>query len=218
MPGRRSPAVLRRARRPSCAVAGAACRSARVIRDHARSGSRSPPPRSTLDAGEDVELRIKSDDTSHGFRHRRHGHQRRDPEAGQGRDRRAAARRHAGPLHLRVQPHVRRRPQLHAGRDRRARAPDLGGQSMRTRALAAIGGRHVGTGDRGADLERRRSAARGAARRSAAGPDAASSSPSSVSVSTISPKSNRPRRASAPPSTARAARCATACRRLAAAV
>ena len=52
------------------------------------------PSEITIADGEEVELRIKSDDTTHGFRIVGTGRQRRDPEARQGRSRRAI-RRHA---------------------------------------------------------------------------------------------------------------------------
>ena len=69
----------------------------------------------TLVAGEEVELRIKSDDTSHGFRLVGTDTNVAIPKRGKGETVGAPAPRTAGPLHLRVQPHVRRRPQLHAG-------------------------------------------------------------------------------------------------------
>ncbi len=53
---------------PRAGVVGAAAGAPRVITDQRRALLLHAVARSTIDAGEEVELRIKSDDTSHGFR------------------------------------------------------------------------------------------------------------------------------------------------------
>jgi hypothetical protein len=90
--------------------------------------------------GEELELRLRSDDTIHGFRIVGQGTNLEIPKRGHGYavTRFTAAAR---PIHVRVQSSLRRRPQFHARRDRRAARRDR--SNAMTRVLVGRRGRLV---------------------------------------------------------------------------
>ena len=89
------------------------------------------PSRIAVSEGEEVELRVRSDDTMHGFRIIGVGTNLEIPKRGQRVCRHTIHRQPTRPIHLRMQSHVRRRPQFHARRDRRPSCRDRSYAMMR---------------------------------------------------------------------------------------